>query len=60
MNLHGEDGIYLWCILIGVLGLLVYAFDLLVNSKLIFIATSIVGFAGFIFFLFHRISHFGE
>ncbi len=71
MKLHDEDIICIWCMLIGVFGLifydvrqtmdfLVYLVDLIFNSKLIFIFTSMIGVFGFMFFIIHRIIHFGD
>ena len=71
MKLHDEDYIYLSCIVIGIIGLafydvrqtmdfLVLIVDLVFNSKLIFSITSVIGIVGFIFFIIHRIEHYGE
>ena len=71
MNLHSQDIICIWCMLIGVFGFifydvrqtmdfLVYLVDLLFGLQLIFIVTSITGIIGFIFFTVHRIAHFGD
>lgn len=71
MKLYKDDYIFLSCILIGMFGLafydvrqtmdfLVYIADLFFELKIMFIITSTVGIFGFIFFIVHRIVHFGK
>lgn len=71
MNLHNEDYIFILLMVFGIIGFAFYDVRLTMNflvsgvrfvfeSKVVSIILINLGFAGFVFFIVHRMLHFGD